>query len=82
MSNLLFSQGGISDSTGLRGGQISHKLTGQYEPLILNYGDNINVKNNNKIPPAISLPLKLVEPIFIATNSLLSILRDSSKLFS
>ena len=45
MSNLLFSQGGISDSTGLRGGQISHKLTGQYEPLILNYGDNINVKN-------------------------------------
>ena len=42
----------------------------------------MRVKNNNKIPPAISLPEQFVDPIFIATNSLLSILRDSSKLFS
>jgi len=44
MSNLLFSKGGISDSGGLRGGQISHALTGQYESLILNQ-QNIHSKN-------------------------------------
>ena len=42
----------------------------------------MRVKNNNRIPPAISLPEKFVEPIFIATNSLLKILKDNSKLFS
>lgn len=44
MINLLFSQGGRFDSGGMRGGQISNKLTGSYEKLILN-NDNINIKN-------------------------------------
>jgi len=44
--------------------------------------NKMRVKNNNKIPPAISLPEKFVEPILIATNSLLKILKDNSKLFS
>lgn len=47
MSNLLFSQGGISASTGIRGGQISHGLTGRYESLILN-NENV-VSSTNKI---------------------------------
>jgi len=29
----------------------------------------INVKNNNSMPPAINLPEKLVDPIFMAINS-------------
>jgi hypothetical protein len=37
------------------------------------------VKNNNKTPPAINFPLKLVDPIFIATNSFPNILRINSK---
>ena len=41
----------------------------------------IKVKKSNKIEPAISLPEKFVEPILMATNSLPSILRTSSKLF-
>ena len=45
MSNLLFSKGGISDSGGMRGGQISHALTGQYESLILN---NQSIHSKNK----------------------------------
>jgi len=41
----------------------------------------IKVKNSSKMEPAISLPLKLVEPIFIATNSLPKIRSTNSKLF-
>ena len=43
---ILFSKGGIDNSTGVRGGQISHKICGMYEPLILN---NQNVHSTNKI---------------------------------
>ena len=42
----------------------------------------MNVKNNRRILPAISLPLKFVDPIRMAINSLPSILSISSKLFS
>jgi len=44
--NLLFSQGGRFDSGGMRGGQISNKLTGSYEKLILN---NSNINDRDKI---------------------------------
>ena len=44
MTNLIFSQGGKMDSGGMRGGQISNKLTNSYEELILN-NNNINSKN-------------------------------------
>ena len=42
-------------------------------------GENsLDVKNKSKIPPAINLPLKLVDPIFIAINSFPKILRINS----
>ncbi len=42
----------------------------------------MKVKNNNSMLPAINLPLKFVDPIRMAMNSLPSILSISSKLFS
>jgi len=45
-NRILFSKGGVDNSTGVRGGQISHKLCGMYEPLILN---NENIHSQNKI---------------------------------
>ena len=45
-NRILFSKGGVDNSTGVRGGQISHKLCGMYEPLILN---NNNIHSQNKI---------------------------------
>jgi hypothetical protein len=42
----------------------------------------MKVKNNNSMLPAISLPLKFVDPIRMAINSLPSILNINSKLFS
>ncbi len=45
-TNLRFSYGGINDSGGMRGGQISNKLANSYEKLILN---NQNVHDKNKI---------------------------------
>ena len=56
-----------------------HCINNSFKPKPSN---KIRVKNNNKMPPAINLPEKFVEPIFIATNSLLNILKDNSKLFS
>lgn len=44
--NLIFSKGGRYTSTGMRGGQISHKLTGGYDNLILR---NINISNKTII---------------------------------
>jgi len=58
ITKLLFSKGGIDNSSGVRGGQISYKLienhtgTGMYEPLILN---NNNINSTNKIIIAIKL---------------------------
>ena len=49
-NRILFSKGGVDNSTGVRGGQISHKLCGMYEPLILN---NNNIHSQNKIIIAI-----------------------------
>lgn len=46
MTNLLFSYGGVNDSGGMRGGQISNKLTNSYQELILN---NQNLNTGNKI---------------------------------
>jgi len=57
---------------------ISVQLNRSYNDCF-NYFKN-KVKNNNNIPPAISLPEKLVDPIFIATNSLPNILKANSKL--
>ena len=42
----------------------------------------MNVKNNNSMLPAINLPLKFVDPMRMAINSLPSILSINSKLFS
>ena len=47
-----------------------------------NTSNSMNVKKSNKILPAISLPLKFVDPMRMAMNSLPSILNISSKLFS
>ena len=47
-----------------------------------NTSSSIKVKKSRRMLPAISLPLKFVEPIRIAINSLPSILSISSKLFS
>ena len=55
---ILFSKGGIDNSTGVRGGQISHKICGMYEPLILN---NQNVHSTNKIVVVIKLDYNYVE---------------------
>lgn len=44
MTKLIFSYGGKNDSGGMRGGQISNKLTNSYEELILD-----NTKDKNKI---------------------------------
>jgi hypothetical protein len=44
MTKLTFSYGGINDSGGMRGGQISNKLVGSYEELILN-----STKNKDRI---------------------------------
>lgn len=46
MTNLLFSYGGINDSGGMRGGQISNKLIGSYEGLTLAAQQHID---SNKI---------------------------------
>ena len=45
-TNLRFSYGGINDSGGMRGGQISNKLTNSFEKLILN---DRNIHDKNKI---------------------------------
>ena len=42
----------------------------------------MNVKKSNRILPAISLPLKFVDPMRMAMNSLPNILNINSKLFS
>ena len=42
----------------------------------------MKVKNNNSMLPAINLPLKFVDPMRMAMNSLPNILSISSKLFS
>jgi hypothetical protein len=55
---ILFSKGGIDNSTGVRGGQISHKICGMYEPLILN---NHNINSINKIIIAIKLDYNQIE---------------------
>ena len=55
---ILFSKGGIDNSTGVRGGQISHKLCGMYEPLILN---NQNIHSRDKIVIAIKLDYNYIE---------------------
>ena len=59
---ILFSKGGIDNSTGVRGGQISHKLCGMYEPLILN---NQNIHSRDKIVIAIKLDYNYIELYFL-----------------
>lgn len=45
-TNLRFSYGGINDSGGMRGGQISNKLTNSYEKLVLS---NENINDTDKV---------------------------------